>query len=107
MSTAPPTTPTLAPLPPSMPMPPPGAALTGGRVTCEDPGATFCPGTRPRRPPLRGPCAGLEPSKLRPAPEPLVVTPLEPEVGMEGLLSMETLDRPPPLLRPRPPDAAA
>ena len=66
----------------------------------------FCPGTRPRMLPVREPCAGLEPSKLRPVPAPLVVTPLEPEVGMEVLLSTETLDKAVPL-RPRPPDAAA
>lgn len=36
--------------------------------------------------------AGLEPSNPSPVPAPLVVTPLEPEVGMEVLLSTEMLD---------------
>lgn len=68
--------------------------------------ATFCPGTRPRILPLKELWAGLEPSRPSPVPAPLVVTPLEPEVGMEVLLSTEMLDWVV-LLRPKPPDAAA
>lgn len=66
----------------------------------------FCPGTNPRILPLREVWAGLEPSKPRPVPAPLVVTPLEPVVGMEVLLSAEMLDWVV-LLKPRPPEAAA
>lgn len=50
--------------------------------------------------------AGLEPSRPRPVPAPLVVTPLEPEVEMEVLLSAEMLDWVLLLLRDRPPAAA-
>lgn len=57
--------------------------------------------------PLRELWAGLVPSKPRPVPAPLVVAPLEPDVGMEVLLSDAMPDWLPPLLRPKPPDAAA
>lgn len=100
-----PTTPTLPPFPPIMPTTP-GVELTELGGSCDAPGVTFCPGTRPRMLPLREPCAGLEPSSPRPVPAPLVVTPLEPEVVMEVLLSAEMLDWVVPL-RPSPPEAAA
>lgn len=69
-------------------------------------GATFWPGTRPKMLPLSELWPGLEPSKPSPVPAPLVVTPLEPEVGMEVLFSAEMLDWAL-LLRDRPPAAAA
>lgn len=56
--------------------------------------------------PLRELWAGLVPSKPRPVPAPLVVAPLEPDVGIEVLLSDAMLDWVL-LLRPKPPDAAA
>lgn len=48
----------------------------------------------------------MDASRPRPPTAPLVVTPLEPEVGMEVLLSTEMLDWVLPL-KPKPPDAAA
>lgn len=69
-------------------------------------GVTFWPGTRPRMLLLSELWAGLEPRRPSPVPAPLVVTPLEPEVGMEVLFSAEMLDWVL-LLRDRPPAAAA
>lgn len=102
-------TPTPPPtLPPPLPIMPttPGVALTELGGTWEAPGDTFCPGTRPRMLLLSELWAGLEPSRPSPVPAPLVVTPLEPEVVMEVLLSDEILDWVVPL-RPKPPAAAA
>lgn len=98
------TPPTFPPLPPIMPTTP-GVVLTELGGTWGEPGATLCPGTKPKILPLSELWAGLEPSKPSPVPAPLVVTPLEPEVGME-VLSTEMLDCVV-LLKPRPPDAAA
>lgn len=56
--------------------------------------------------PLKELWAGLVPSKPKPVPAPLVVAPLELDVGIEVLLSDEMLDWVL-LFRPKPPDAAA
>lgn len=55
---------------------------------------------------LRELWAGLVPSKPRPVPAPLVVAPLEPDVGIEVLPSDAMLDWVL-LFSPKPPDAAA
>ena len=78
-------------MPPIMPTAP-GVVLTELGGSCEAPGAIFCPGTKLRILALKELWAGLEPSKPSPNPAPLVVTPLEPEGGMEVLLSAEMMD---------------